>query len=87
MTCGFTSTSVLAATKAYKARKIKPKKDKRFKNSKVTKVKPRKARKRQLSFLRRPSRCEFKAVDDRLVRHKGADDIIPRILPSKQSYK
>jgi len=46
LTCSFTSTPALAATKPYKARKIKPKKDKRFKNSKVTKVKPRRARKR-----------------------------------------
>src|SRR5260221_13605575 len=48
-------------------------------------LKAGKARERQLSFLRRAGRCKFKAVDDRLVRHKGADDIIPRNPSSKQS--
>src|SRR5689334_8425401 len=45
----------------------------------------RKAAQRQRSFLRRSGRCEFEAVDHRLVRHKGADDIIVRIPASKQS--
>src|SRR5947199_389424 len=45
----------------------------------------RKAAEGQRSFLCGAGRRELETVDDRLVRHKGADDIIARIPSSKQS--